>query len=288
MQVSKSVAAMQHLAERWRRQGVRIGFVPTMGYLHAGHLSLMRRARREAGGGGKVVVSIYVNPTQFGPKEDSSRYPRALKRDLKLCRAAGVDAVFAPPDGQMYHAGTVGRDSTCVVEEELSQRMEGAARPGHFRGVTTVVAKLFNIVRPDVAVFGAKDYQQETVVRRMVRDLCFPVKIVVAPTVREPDGLAMSSRNTRLKGESRAQAVALWRAILRAQALVRQSTAPVPAKRLRAEVEKLIDREPVARLDYVEFFEPETLLPVTGVRRGTHMALAAWVGKTRLIDNARL
>jgi pantoate--beta-alanine ligase len=166
--------------------------------------------------------------------------------------------------------------------------MEGAARPGHFCGVTTVVAKLFNIVRPDVAVFGAKDYQQVAVVRRMVRDLFSPVRIVVAPTVREPDGLAMSSRNTRLKGDLRAQAAALWRAIRRAQAVVRQSTAPVPAKRLRAEVEKLIDREPAARLDYVEFFEPETLLPVTGVRRGTQMALAAWVGKTRLIDNARL
>ncbi|MGD0615034.1 MAG: pantoate--beta-alanine ligase [Verrucomicrobiota bacterium] len=288
MQVSKSAAAMQHMAERWGRQGVRIGFVPTMGCLHAGHLSLMRRARREAGSRGKVVVSIYVNPTQFGPKEDFSRYPRDLKRDLKLCRAAGVDAVFAPPDGQMYHAGAGGHDSTFVVEERLSQRMEGAARPGHFCGVTTVVAKLFNIVRPDVAVFGAKDYQQVAVVRRMVRDLFSPVRIVVAPTVREPDGLAMSSRNTRLKGDLRAQAAALWRAIRRAQAVVRQSTAPVPAKRLRAEVEKLIDREPAARLDYVEFFEPETLLPVTGVRRGTQMALAAWVGKTRLIDNARL
>ena len=288
MRIVRSVAAMQRLAGRWQRAGMGVGLVPTMGYLHEGHLSLVRRAQREIGRRGKVVVSIYVNPTQFGPKEDFSRYPRDLKRDLKMCRAAGVDAVFAPADRQMYHAGAGGRDSTFVVEEQLSRRMEGASRPGHFRGVTTVVAKLFNIVQPAVSVFGAKDYQQTAVVRRMVRGLCFPVRIVVAPTVREPDGLAMSSRNARLAGDARLQAVALWRAIRRARSVVRQSKAPVQARRLKAEVEKLIAKELSACLDYVEFFEPETLLPVTRVCRGTHMALAARVGKARLIDNARL
>src|SRR5262245_52203058 len=164
---------MQRLSLRWKKQGQRIGFVPTMGYLHAGHLSLVKRARRIVGKRGKVVVSIYVNPTQFGPKEDFSRYPRDLKRDLKSCRAAGVDVVFTPNDGQMYAGKTDGGYSTYVVEESLSPRMEGASRPGHFRGVTTIVAKLFSIVAPDAAVFGAKDWQQAAVIKRMTRDLNF-------------------------------------------------------------------------------------------------------------------
>lgn len=283
-----SVTAMQRLSSAWRRRGVCVGFVPTMGYLHAGHLSLVERARRLVGPRGKVVVSIYVNPTQFGPREDFSKYPRDLWRDLHLCRAAGVDVVFTPSDTQMYPGKRDGNYSTYVVEETLTQTMEGRSRPGHFRGVTTVVAKLFNIVQPGVAVFGAKDWQQAAVIRRMVRDLHFPLKIIVAPTLREPDGLAMSSRNKYLKGDLRRQAVVLSKAMGRARSAVRNSSAGVSAPKLKAELKRMIEREPDARLDYVEFFEPDTLKPLTRVPRGTHMALAVFVGRTRLIDNGRL
>ena len=195
MRTVTSPRFMQRLARQWRGRGVRIAFVPTMGYLHDGHMSLVRRARRLVGPGGKVVVSIYVNPTQFGPQEDFARYPRDFPRDGRLCRQAGVDVMFLPTDATMYPGRARGLYSTFVVEEALSRPMEGAARPTHFRGVTTVVAKLFNLVQPDLAVFGAKDYQQAAVIQRMVRDLNFPLKIVVAPTLREADGLAMSSRN---------------------------------------------------------------------------------------------
>jgi pantoate--beta-alanine ligase len=277
---------MQRLSRRWQFAGARIGFVPTMGYLHAGHLSLIRRTRREVGARGKVVVSIYVNPTQFGPKEDFARYPRDLNRDLRLCRTNGVDAVFAPGDRAMYPGRTQGRYSTYVVEEELSRGMEGRSRPGHFRGVTTVVAKLFNIVQPDVAVFGAKDYQQAAVIRRMVRDLNFPVRMVVAPTLREPDGLALSSRNKYLTGDLRQQAAVIWRAIQRVRAATRKSSGPIPAVRLKADLKRFIEREPRVRLEYVEFFAPTTLTPVSKVVPGTHLALAVFVGNTRLIDNA--
>jgi pantoate--beta-alanine ligase len=301
VRIISSIAAMQRLAKKWQRAGKRIGFVPTMGYLHAGHLSLVKRARQAAGKSGVVVVSIYVNPTQFGPKEDFSKYPRDLKRDLKLCREAGVDVVFTPNDMEMYPGGTGSHRcesadgprfdkrgyTTYVVEERLSQSMEGASRPTHFRGVTTVVAKLFNIVLPDVAVFGAKDWQQAAIIRRMATDLNFPVKTIVAPTLRERDGLAMSSRNKYLEGDLRRQATVLWQAIQMAQAAVKKSKA-IPAAKLKAGLKKLIATKPDARLDYVEFFEPDTLSPVSKVTRGTHMALAVFVGNTRLIDNARL
>jgi pantoate--beta-alanine ligase len=291
---------MQQLAKRWQRTGKRIGFVPTMGYLHAGHLSLVKRARQAVGKNGVVVVSLYVNPTQFGPKEDFSKYPRDLKRDFKLCRVEGVNVVFTPSDKEMYPAGTGSRRCesadeprfdkrgyTYVVEEKLSQNMEGVSRPTHFRGVTTVVAKLFNLVLPDVAVFGAKDWQQAAVIKRMVADLNFPVRIIVAPTLRERDGLAMSSRNKYLVGGLRRQATVLWRAIQTARAAVKRSKA-VPATKLKADLKKLIKTEPAVRLDYVEFFEPDTLSPVLKVTRSAHMALAVFVGKTRLIDNAQL
>jgi pantoate--beta-alanine ligase len=279
---------MQRLALRWRRAGMRVGFVPTMGYLHAGHLSLVQRARRLVGPKGKVVVSIYVNPTQFGPAEDFSHYPRDLKRDARLCRREGVDVIFTPADSQMYPRGGGADFSTFVVEERLARLMEGQSRPTHFRGVTTVVAKLFNIVQPDLAVFGAKDYQQAAIVQRMVRDLNFPVKIVVAPILREPGGLAMSSRNKYLTGDLRGQAVALWRSLQQARAAVRKAGRAIPAARLRAELKRFIERASAARLDYVEFFEPNTLVPVSKVKRGVHMALAVFIGKTRLIDNGRL
>jgi pantoate--beta-alanine ligase len=296
MQVVTSVAAMQRLAKKWQRAGIKIGLVPTMGYLHAGHLSLVQRARTLVGKNGKVTVSIYVNPTQFGPKEDLSRYPRDLKRDLKLLREEGTDVVFVPSDEEMYpgRAKPAREDarptsrgySTYVVEDELSQSMEGASRPGHFRGVATVVAKLFNITLPDVAVFGAKDFQQAAVIKRMTRDLNFPITIDIAPTFREPDGLAMSSRNKYLEGDLRRQGIVLWRAIQKAQALVKKSS--VPANKLRTELKKLIESEPSPKLDYIEFFDPDTLLPVKKVTCGAQMALAVFVGKARLIDNARL
>jgi pantoate--beta-alanine ligase len=277
---------MQKLARRWKRAGIKIGFVPTMGYLHEGHLSLVSEARRRVGKSGRVVVSIYVNPTQFAPTEDLAKYPRDLARDLKLCRAAGVDAVFAPDDASMYPGKAEGRYSTYVVEENLARVMEGAARPIHFRGVTTVVAKLFNLVLPDVAVFGQKDYQQATIIRRMVADLNFPLAIVVAPTHREADGLAMSSRNKFLDAEQRAQAVILFHALQAAKAAVAKKT--VPAARLKKDLQEFFTAAPLARPDYVEFFDPETLQPVRQVKRGHHLALAVFFGQTRLIDNARL
>ena len=301
MRIISNAAAMQKCALQWKLRCVRVGFVPTMGYLHAGHLSLVREARKRVGKNGKVIVSIYVNPTQFAPTEDLAKYPRDLKRDLKLCHEGGVDVVFTPGDAEMYRSlecgdtpplskrrpiGAVHGFSTYVVEEKLSRAMEGAARPTHFRGVTTVVAKLFNLVQPDVAVFGQKDFQQAAIIKRMVADLNFPVKIIVAPTLREPDGLAMSSRNKFLDAERRAQAVILFHALRAASLAVKKK--PVSAARLQADLKEFITAAPLARLDYVEFFNPKTLVSVTQVKRGTQMALAVFVGKTRLIDNAQL
>ena len=286
MRIVKSIAAMQRLAQGWRRAGARVGLVPTMGYLHAGHLSLVQHARQLAGKKGRVVVSIYVNPTQFGPHEDFSKYPRDLKRDLKLCREAGVDVVFTPSDAEMYPGKAEGRYSTYVVEEKLSQGMEGASRPTHFRGVTTVVAKLFNLVLPGVAVFGQKDFQQAAVLQRMTSDLNFPVKVIVAPTLREPDGLAMSSRNKYLDPEQRAQAVILYHALQAVSAAVKKKS--VSAARMKADLRTFLTAAPLARLDYVEFFDPCSLQPAATVKRGTHMALAVFFGQTRLIDNASL
>ncbi len=258
-----------------------------MGYLHEGHLSLMHMARQQVGKKGRVVVSIYVNPTQFGPAEDLAKYPRNLKRDLQLCRAAGVDVVFTPDNAGMYPKNDAPAGfNTYVAEEALSKIMEGVTRPTHFRGVTTVVAKLFNIVQPNVAVFGQKDFQQAAIIKRMVSDLNFPVKIIVAPTVRERDGLAMSSRNKYLDTEQRAQAVILFHALNAAKAAIERKS--ISAAKLKKDIKEFITATPLARLDYAEFFDPETLQPVPRVKRGTHMALAVFFGRTRLIDNARL
>jgi pantoate--beta-alanine ligase len=237
---------------------------------------------------GVVVVSIYVNPTQFGPTEDFARYPRDLEGDARLCRDCGVDVLFHPTDEEMYPGKAEGWYSTYVVEDRLSEAMEGAARPGHFRGVTTVVAKLFNLVLPEVAVFGEKDYQQAAILRRMALDLNFPVRVAVAPTVRERDGLAMSSRNRYLEGKLRAQATVLSQALAEARTLVRQRPRLLRAAALKHHLRRLIDRQPDARVDYIEFFDPETLRPVSRVTGGTHMALAVHLGRTRLIDNSRL
>lgn len=277
---------MQSRARAWKRAGIKIGFVPTMGFLHAGHLSLVREARKRVGKTGVVVVSIYVNPTQFAPTEDLAKYPRDLKHDLKLLRKLGVDLVFTPGDAEMYPGKMENRYSTYVVEETLSRSMEGAARPTHFRGVTTVVAKLFNLVLPDVAVFGQKDFQQAAVIQRMVSDLNFPIRIIIAPTLRERDGLAMSSRNKYLAVEQRAQAVILFHALSAAKAAVKNKS--ISAAQLKKDLKEFLTAAPLARLDYVEFFDSATLAPVAQVKRGTQMALAVYFGKTRLIDNATL
>lgn len=279
MKTVASTARMQALSLRLRRQGVRIGFVPTMGCLHEGHLSLVRRARAQAD---VVVVSIFVNPLQFGAGEDFDAYPRVVRRDLRLLRAVGADIVFCPSRGEMYPPDT----SVRVEETELSKALCGRSRPGHFLGVTTVVAKLFNIVLPDVAVFGQKDAQQVQVVRRMVRDLNFPVRIDVAPTVREADGLAMSSRNTYLSPAERKEALCLSRALDAARVAVR--TGCVSAAGVKRRMAALIGRSPRARVDYIEIVDAATLKPLRRVDRAALVALAVRIGRTRLIDNTIL
>jgi pantoate--beta-alanine ligase len=283
MRFVQSISAMQRQVRKWQAQRISAAFVPTMGFLHEGHVSLIKRARRAVGRKGKVVVSLYVNPAQFAPHEDLAAYPRDLVRDKKICASAGVDVLFAPSNREMYPDGF----STYVVEEKLSQSMEGAARPTHFRGVATVLAKLFHIVQPSVAVFGAKDFQQAAVVRKMVEDLNFPLKITVGATVREASGLARSSRNQYLSADQRSQAVILWHAIQRARKAAAAATS-IPAARLQKELRALIATQPHSRVDYIEFFDPHTLRPVHQVKRGTQIALAVFIGKTRLIDNAAL
>lgn len=281
-------SGMQRMAMGWRREGVRVGLVPTMGYLHEGHLALVHRARGWVGRDGRVVVSIYVNPTQFAPTEDLARYPRDMARDLRLCREAGVDVVFTPGDGSMYPGRETGAYSTYVVEERLSRGMEGASRPTHFRGVTTVVAKLFNLVLPDVAVFGAKDWQQAAVVKRMTRDMNFPLKVVVVPTFREKDGLAMSSRNVYLDPGQRAGATVLSRCLKEVRRRLR-AAGGAGADEVQAWVREIVGGEPLARLDYCAVFDPESLEPLEArVGPGAHLALAVFFGRTRLIDNGRL
>lgn len=276
---------MQRMALGWRREGKMVGFVPTMGYLHEGHLSLVRKARQIVKPDGAVVVSIFVNPAQFGPAEDLANYPRDLQRDKDMCKEATVDVLFIPDSEQMYPS-TNSTYSTWVVEEIASRGMEGESRPTHFRGVTTIVGKLFNVVLPDVAIFGAKDFQQAAVIQKMVQDLNFPVKIVVAPTVREKDNLAMSSRNKYLNEEERSQAPILYKAILKAKETLKKTPGAVDSGRLKEELKRLIETQPTAKVDYIEFFDPLSLEPMNDLRPGCHMALAVRVGKTRLIDNA--
>ena len=261
---------------RARTQG-RIVLVPTMGALHEGHAALIRRARKLAGKGGSVVVSIFVNPTQFGPKEDLSRYPRPFAEDKKLCASLGVDAIFHPSAGEMYRADF----STWVNEESISRGLCGTSRPIHFRGVCTVVLKLFMIVQPDTAVFGLKDFQQCAVIARMVRDLDLLVRLVFAPTVREHDGLALSSRNAFLSPEERAEAPSLRRALLAARA------AFFGGERSAAKLTQIAKREisRSARVDYVKVVDATSLAATRTPQRDDTMAVAAFFGRTRLIDN---
>ncbi len=278
MRVVHSIAEMQALAVERRCRGVDVALVPTMGALHDGHLSLVRLAHDHAE---EVDVSIFVNPTQFGPGEDLGKYPRTLERDLDLCRAEGVSTVFCPDEGQVYAAD----HSTQIAETRLSAGLCGAYRPGHFDGVVTVVAKLFNIMLPSMAVFGRKDFQQARVIQRMVRDLNFPVRIVLAPIVREPDGLAMSSRNRYLSATEREQARSISKALRDAEAQVREGGSNPDA--LRSSVEAAITGAGL-KVQYVACVDADTLDPVTTLGRDVLLAVAAFVGSTRLIDNVVL
>ena len=276
MKTLHTIAEMRAACAAARRGRKRLGFVPTMGALHEGHLSLVRAARGRCDA---VAVSIFVNPTQFAPNEDFSKYPRSFERDRDLLEAEGVDLLFSPSVEEMYPPGA----ATFVTVEGLSEKLCGRSRPGHFRGVTTVVAKLFNIVEPDLAFFGQKDAAQTVIVRKMVRDLGLPVEIAVCPIVREPDGLAMSSRNAYLDAAQRRSATVLHRALQRVQELAakgeRQAAALMEAAR------RVFSEEPSVRVDYVEIVDNETLDPVADVSPGALVAVAAYLGATRLIDN---
>ncbi|MBI3624630.1 MAG: pantoate--beta-alanine ligase [Candidatus Rokubacteria bacterium] len=277
MEIVEQPELMQDLADRLRREGKQIGLVPTMGALHDGHLSLMRRCRSE---NDTSVMSLFVNPLQFNQKSDLAAYPRDLEGDLKKAEAAGVDLVFAPTEQAMYPEGF----QTFVTVEELTRRWEGEFRPGHFRGVATVVAKLCTIVKPHRAYFGQKDYQQALVVERMVRDLYLDVEIVVMPIVRDPDGLALSSRNVNLSIEERKAALSLHRSLAFAEERVRAGERD--AKAIVEGMRRIIEREPLARVDYIACCHPETLEPLDRIGGRVLFTLAVWIGKTRLIDNA--
>lgn len=280
MKIVESVGGMVALSDVLRRDGSRIGLVPTMGYLHEGHLSLVRESAARSA---VTVVSIFVNPVQFGANEDFSTYPRDFERDCQLCREAGVAVVFAPAAEAMYAADR----SVLIEERSLAAGLCGASRPGHFAGVCTVVAKLFNIVRPDLAVFGQKDAQQLAVIRRMVRDLDFQVEIIGAPIMREADGLAMSSRNVYLSEAERAQALGLNRVLAFAAGQVRDGQRD--AVRLRTAMTAfLAGGYPGVEVDYIAIVDGSTLVPQAEVEGGTLLALAARVGRTRLIDNLTL
>ncbi|MDD4456365.1 MAG: pantoate--beta-alanine ligase [Syntrophotalea acetylenica] len=276
MEIIYDINVVQSRCEEVRRSGKRIAFVPTMGCLHEGHLSLMREGRER---GDLLVASIFVNPTQFGPKEDFAAYPRDLERDAELARQAGVDILLHPTVEGMYPGGF----ATYVNVEGLTKTLCGESRPGHFRGVTTVVCKLFNIVQPHVALFGRKDFQQLTVLRRMVADLNMPIEILGMPTVREPDGLAMSSRNIYLSPAERRQALALIDAMRQAGVAARHGEQHV--RRLVGLVRERIGREPDARIDYIKICDGDTLESVERVDTNSVLLLAVYIGRTRLIDN---
>ncbi len=277
MQVIRSPKIIQKTSLALKRRGQTIAFVPTMGFLHEGHITLLRRARQA---GDVVVLSIFVNPTQFGPKEDFKKYPRDMKSDLKKAAAAGVDFVFAPTPSSLY------ADSfeTYLEVTNATRELCGQFRPGHFRGVTTIVAKLFNLIQPDIAFFGKKDFQQYAVIRRMVNDLNFPVKIIGVDTVREPDGLAMSSRNVYLNDQQRLAALCLSRGLKKIKTAVRGGKKDL--KKLIGILQQEIKREPSVKIQYVKAVDKDSIQPLAVYRPGkTLFAVAVFIGKTRLIDN---
>jgi pantoate--beta-alanine ligase len=274
-----TIRDMRAASRAARRTGLRLGLVPTMGALHEGHLSLIRAAKASCQA---VAASIFVNPTQFGPNEDLAKYPRPLERDRELLENEGVDLLFAPPVDEMYPNGT----PTWVTVEGLSDKLDGRSRPGHFRGVTTIVTKLFHAVEPDAAFFGQKDAAQAAIIRRMVRDLNFPVEIVICPIVREPDGLAMSSRNIYLDLQQRKEALVLQRSLMQVKQM--DGAGEYNAARLIVAAKEVFVTEPAVRLDYFEIVDPDSLDPVHDVSKGALVAVAAFVGTTRLIDNILL
>ncbi len=282
LEALESITQLRAAVAAARKSGRRVGFVPTMGALHAGHIRLIEWCREEVG---FVVVSIFVNPTQFGPNEDLTRYPRTLAEDLRKCDAAGADLVFVPDEATVYPRG---RSATFVEVPGLTQILEGASRPHHFRGVSTVVLALFQIVSPDIAVFGQKDYQQQLLIRRMIEDLHVPVELVVVPTVREDDGLAMSSRNRYLDPAQRKAACVLFRALQDARNAV--ASGQRDAERVRQVLDHTISLEALVERDYVEVADADTLesLAVIEPQRRAVALVAARVGSTRLIDNLLL
>ena len=279
MKTYNTIRDMRAASRAARRTGLRLGLVPTMGALHEGHLSLIRAAKASCQA---VAASIFVNPTQFGPNEDLAKYPRPLERDRELLESEGVDLLFAPAVDEMYPNGTL----TWVMVEDLSDKLDGRSRPGHFRGVTTIVTKLFHAVEPDAAFFGQKDAAQAAIIRRMVRDLNFPVEIVICPIVREPDGLAMSSRNIYLDLQQRKQALVLQRSLLQVKQM--DEAGEYNAARLIVAAKEVFVTEPAVRLDYFEIVDPDSLDPINDVSKGALVAVAAFVGTTRLIDNILL
>ncbi len=279
MKICKTIDEMRAASRAAHREAKRLGFVPTMGALHEGHLSLVRAAKAKCD---VVAVSIFVNPLQFGPTEDLAKYPRTFERDRALLEGAAVDILFAPAPEEMYPAGAV----TYVTVEGLSEKLCGRSRPGHFRGVTTVVAKLFHIVEPDLAFFGQKDAAQATIIRRMVQDLNLPVEIVVCPIVREPDGLAMSSRNAYLSPQGRKSALVLQRSLTEVKSRFDQGERN--AANLIEAGKQVLAQEPAVRLDYLEIVDPNTLDPMQQLTSSALVAVAAVVGNTRLIDNILL
>ncbi|HAK59609.1 MAG TPA: pantoate--beta-alanine ligase [Nitrospiraceae bacterium] len=276
MNVVTTIADMRTLAESHRKKGRTIGFVPTMGFLHEGHLSLMREARKSCD---IVVVSIFVNPTQFGPGEDFDRYPRDEKGDREKCEAEGIDVLFIPSAAEMYPPG----DSVSVPVEGIADILEGASRPGHFRGVATVVARLFTIVGPHKAFFGQKDFQQTVVIERMATGLNMDVKIVVLPTVREQDGLAMSSRNSYLRADERRAAASLYRALSEGEGLIRSGVGA--ASKLKRAMRAVLEKEAGIEIDYLEIVDPESLVSLREIEHRAVLLVAARIGRTRLIDN---
>ena len=279
MLIVEQIHGMQSWSETERRSGKRIVLVPTMGFLHEGHLSLVRDGRKR---GEQLVVSIFVNPAQFAPEEDYQSYPRDLERDRKLLDMEKVDLLFRPSAEEMYPKGY----QTHVEVEKLSPLLCGASRPGHFRGVATVVAKLFNIVRPHVAIFGSKDYQQLQIVRRVVKDLSFDVEVVAHPTVREGDSLAMSSRNIYLSQDERRAAQSLYRSLLKAQSMFRKGERK--REQILCSVRNELDKEPLVQVEYVELCDPDSLEKIERIENEALLALAVKIGKARLIDNAIL
>ena len=279
MEVVTRISEIQFFIRKAKESGQTIGFVPTLGYFHKGHLSLMQRAREE---NDFVMVSIFVNPTQFGEGEDYLKYPRDLRQDKKLAEEMGVDLIFSPQVSEMYPAGF----STFINVENLTTHLCGISRPTHFRGVTTIVAKLFNIITPDCAYFGQKDYQQLVVIRQMVNDLNLNIKIVSLPIVREKDGLALSSRNSYLNSSERKSALILYKSLQKAKEMMKSGERKT--KKIIGEMEKMIRKEKLAKIDYMSICNPQTLEDVEEVKGETLVALAIWIGKTRLIDNILL